>query len=90
MPLGANVVDVADQALADLVDRVVVQNAVMPLMADGEDDRIAAASCVAAATRAISLHWATLWRHQLFGEHVLALAHRGDGRLVMQVQAAGR
>ena len=41
MPLGANVVDVAEQAAADLIDRVVVQNAVMPLMADGQDDRVA-------------------------------------------------
>ena len=69
----------------DLVDRVVVQNAVMPLMADRQDE---AAFPSRDAGHLLAL--GDVVRHQLLGQHVLALAHRGDRRLVVQVQAAGR
>ena len=80
--------DVADQALLDLIDRVVVQNAVVPLMADGQHDRIALGRSFGDAGHFLAL--GDVVGHQLFGEHVLALAHRVDRRHVVQVQAAGR
>ena len=89
MPLGADVVDLADQALLDLIDRVVVQHAVVPLMADGEDDRIAVRVAELLGGTGHFLALADVVGHQLFGEHMLALAHRGERGRMVQVQGQG-
>ena len=83
MPLGADVMDVADQAAPDRVDRVVVQNAVMPLMADGQD----LVRLLGDAAHFLALGHAV--GHQLFGQHVLAGLHGLDGHRGVQVQRQG-
>ena len=80
MPLGANVVNVANQAAADLVDGVVVQDAVVPLVTDGQNlvRRSRDPAHLLALGDAVG--------HQLLGQHMLALAHGVDRRRVVQVE----
>ena len=56
MPLGADVVDVAQHAALDLVHGLGVEDVVVPLVAGGQVQLRSPA-----ATRAISLHSWTLW-----------------------------
>ena len=83
MPLGADVVQLAQQPLADHVDRVVVQDVVVPLMAGGQQQLglLGHAGHLLALVDAVA--------HQLFGHHVQAGLHGGDGRRGVQVQRQG-
>ena len=56
VPLGANVVDLAQQAPVNQIHGVVVQHAVVPLVAGRQ-----VAGPVSSAKRPMTLHWATLW-----------------------------
>ena len=74
---------VAHQTTLERVDGVVVQNAVMALVAGGQQ----LFSLCRNAGHVLALVYAM--GHQLFGEHVLAGLEGLDGHLVVQVQWQG-
>ncbi len=80
MPLSADVVNVSQETMRDQPLGVVVEDAVIALMTDGEKlaGLLGHAAHLLALVDAVS--------HQLFGEHVLALAHGLDRRLGMEVK----
>ena len=80
MPLGTDVVDIAQQATTDRLDRVVVQDVVVPLMPD--DQQLVG---LLGNPRHLLALMDTVG-HELLGQDMLALAHRLDRRLVMQMQ----
>ena len=73
----------ADQAALDNVDGVVVQNAVMTLMARRQMQLLLLRDAAHALALTDGL------AHQLFGQHMLAGFHRFDGDRVMQMQGEG-
>ena len=83
MPLGADVMQLAQQAPPQQIHRVVVQDAVMPLVAD----RQVQAQFIGHAAHDLALR--DVVRHQLFGQDVLARLHRlaRRGRMQMQRQS---
>ena len=84
VPLGADRVDVSDQFRgADRVDGVVVEDAVVPLVAGGQD----LARLAGHAAHLLALVDAV--PHQLLGEHVLAGPHRLDGGRGVEVEGKG-
>ena len=80
VPLGPNAVDLADQAAPNRIHRVVVQDAVVPLVARGQDlvVLLGKAGHLLALVNAVP--------HQLLGEHVLAGRHGLDRHRRVQVQ----
>ena len=83
VPLGPDVVDFAEQAPLDHVDGVVVEHAVMPLVADGEVQIV----LVGHAGHQLALGHVV--GHQFFGQHVLAGLEGIDGDRGMQMQRQG-
>ena len=83
VPLGADVVQLAQQPLADHLDRVVVEDVVVPLVAGGQQEigLLGHAGHFLALVDAVG--------HQLLGHHVQAGLHGGDGRRGMQVERQG-
>ena len=83
VPLGADVVQIAQHAAADRLDRVGVKNVVMPLVAGGQDQPglLGHAGHVLALMGAVG--------HELLRNHVQAGPHGGDGRGGVQVQGQG-
>ena len=83
VPLGADVVQIAQHAAPDRVDRVGVEDVVVPLVAGGQDQAglLGHAGHVLALVDAVG--------HELFGDHVQAGLHGGDGRRGVQVQRQG-
>ena len=83
VPLGADVVQLAQQPLADHLDRVVVEDVVVPLVAGGQEQLglLGHAGHLLALVDAVA--------HQLLGQHVQAGLHGGHGRRGVQVQRQG-
>ncbi len=83
MPLGANVVQLAEQPPADHLDRVVVKDVVVTLVPGGQEE---------IGLRRDAGHFLALVDavgHQLLGHHVQTGLHRGDGRRGVQKQRQG-
>jgi hypothetical protein len=84
VPLGPDRVDVADQpGGADRVDGVVVEDAVVPLVAGGQD----LAGLAGDAAHLLALPHAVT--HQLLGQNMLAGPHRLDGGHGVEVEREG-
>ncbi len=83
VPLRPDVVDVPQQPALEYVDRVVVQDAVVPLVPGGQQ------SAGLGGHAAHLLAFGHAVGHQLFGQHVLAGQHGLDGHLRVQVQRQG-
>ena len=85
VPLGADVVQIAEQAVLDRVRRR-CRTGCCSAAGDRWPDRLPR---LPAATRPISLHWATLWAISFSVSTCLPLRMARDGRLGVQVQRQG-
>ena len=83
VPLGADRVQLAQHALANQLHRVVIQNVVVTLVTGGQEQL----ALLGHPRHLLALVDAVA--HQLFGNHVQAGLHGGNGRGGVQVQRQG-
>ena len=83
VPAGVDVVQIAEQAVADQLHGVVVEDVIVPLVAHRQELLL----LVGAADHLLALLHAV--GHELLGEHVQSLAHGRDGHLGVEEQRQG-